>query len=73
MTDTPSETADPLPPPTPPEGADDPQTLLRSLPPVNEVLDAVGNAELEIAPREEWVEEVRQALSDLRALVDQRS
>ncbi len=59
----------PLPAPTPPEGAGDPQALLRTLPPVNGILDDLGAAELDLAPREEWLTEVRQALSDLRAKV----
>lgn len=62
----------PLPPPpepTMPPGAGDPQALLRSLPPVNEVLEVVGAEDLALAPREEWVVEIRQALADLRAKV----
>ncbi len=63
----------PLPAPTPPEGAGDPQALLRALPPVNGILDGLGSAELEMAPREEWLTEIRQSLSDLRAKVLSRS
>lgn len=59
----------PLSPPQPPEGAGDIQTLLRSLPPVGEIVQELGEAELAEAPRDEWVEEVRQALSELRAKV----
>lgn len=66
--DTPDPLA-PFPAPTPPEGAGDPQTLLRSLPPVNEVLEVVGDDDLALASREEWVVEIRQALADLRAKV----
>lgn len=69
MSTTEQEGVDPLPPPTPPAGAGDPQALLRTLPPVNEVLEGVGESHLAQAPREEWVEEIRQSLSDLRARV----
>ena len=59
----------PLPPPTPPAGAGDPQALLRTLPPVNEVLEVLETSDLAMAPREEWVVEIRQALSGLRAKI----
>ncbi len=59
----------PLPPPTPPEGAGEPQALLRTLPPVNEILADLDAAAFELAPHEEWKVEIRQALSDLRAKV----
>ena len=53
----------------PPEGAGDPAALLRRLPPVNDVLDAITDNDLDYAPREEWVEETRQALAELRAKI----
>ncbi|MDJ0973397.1 MAG: L-seryl-tRNA(Sec) selenium transferase [Planctomycetota bacterium] len=59
----------PLPKPVPPEGAGDVPTLLRSLPPVNEVVQDLSEADLAAASRDEWVEEVRQALSELRAKI----
>jgi L-seryl-tRNA(Ser) seleniumtransferase len=59
----------PLPPPEPPAGAGDPQALLRHLPPVNDVLAALEDGDLSYAPREEWVEEVRRALAELRAKI----
>ena len=64
-----SESPGPLPPPTPPAGAGDVQALLRSLPPVGELVEGVGDADLALAPRDEWVVEIRQSLSDLRAKV----
>jgi L-seryl-tRNA(Ser) seleniumtransferase len=60
---------DPLPPPKPPAGAGDPQAMLRGLPAVGDVLEVVGDVDLALAPRKEWVEEIRQALSDVRARV----
>ena len=69
MTPTEPDPTAPLPAPTPPPGAGDPQALLRRLPPVNEVLDTLGEADLARAPRAEWLTEVRQSLSDLRAQV----
>jgi len=59
----------PIPPPIPPSGAGDPQELLRSLPPVGAVADTLDDAALAFAPREEWVAEIRQALSELRARI----
>ena len=64
-----SETPGPIPSPTPPTDAGDIQALLRSLPPVGELIEGVTEAELALAPREEWVVEIRQSLSDLRAKV----
>ncbi|MDJ0521665.1 MAG: L-seryl-tRNA(Sec) selenium transferase [Planctomycetota bacterium] len=64
-----SDLTAPLPPPTPPAGAGNPQALLRTLPPVNDVLDSLDDAALELAPRAEWLSEVRQALSDVRAKI----
>lgn len=69
MSETSSYSPEPLPPPTPPEGAGDIQALLRSLPPVGELIDGVGKRGLVLAPREEWLVEIRQSLSDLRAKV----
>lgn len=69
MSESHSDVSEPLPPPTPPEGAGDPQALLRTLPPVGELIECVGDAELSLAPRDEWKTEIRQALSDLRAKV----
>lgn len=55
--------ADPRPvPPTPSD-------LLRRLPAVHEVLAARGPAEVEEASAEEWLEETRRALADVRAQV----
>jgi len=68
MTAEPDPTA-PLPAPMPPAGAGDPQALLRMLPPVNEILEGLDDPDLALAPREEWVAEIRQALSDVRAKV----
>ncbi len=59
----------PPPPPSPPEGAGDPQVLLRRLPPVNDVLAALADEDLAYAPRDEWLEDVRQALAEVRAKV----
>ena len=58
-----------LPPPRPPEGAGDPQAMLRRLPPVGEVVETITPADLEFAPRDEWVEELRQALAEVRAKI----
>jgi len=57
------------PPPKLPEGAGDPAALLRRLPPVNDVFAAILDADLAYAPREEWVDDVRQALAEVRAEV----
>ncbi|MHC5010980.1 MAG: L-seryl-tRNA(Sec) selenium transferase, partial [Planctomycetota bacterium] len=69
MTDDSTDLREPLPPPRPPEGAGDPKALLRRLPPVNDVLDALSEADLDFAPHDEWVEDTRQALAELRARV----
>jgi L-seryl-tRNA(Ser) seleniumtransferase len=45
------------------------QDLLRRLPPVNDVAAALTEEDLAHAPREEWVEEARGALAELRAKV----
>jgi L-seryl-tRNA(Ser) seleniumtransferase len=69
MTPPEPDPSEPLPAPAPPSGAGDPQALLRTLPAVHEVLETVGEQELGLAPREEWVAEIRQSLSELRARV----
>ncbi len=46
-----------------------PQELLRRIPPVNTVMAALKPESLAYAPAAEWTEEVRLALSDLRAKV----
>ncbi len=61
--------SEPLPRPKPPEGAGDIPALLRSLPPVGEVAQVLSDKDLAFAPREEWIEEIRQAISELRAKV----
>lgn len=58
---------EPPPPPEPPEGAGDPGALLRRLPPVNDVLHFLTEDDLAYASRDEWVEDVRQTLAELRA------
>jgi L-seryl-tRNA(Ser) seleniumtransferase len=45
------------------------QDLLRRLPPVHEVLASLAADDLAYAPREEWAEETRLALAELRAKV----
>jgi L-seryl-tRNA(Ser) seleniumtransferase len=69
--DAPSSAHDskPLPPPRPPAGAGDPKELLRRLPQVGVVAEGLGEAELAFAPREEWTEELRQAVAEVRAKV----
>ncbi len=69
MTGESSEALSPLPPPSPPEGAGDQQALLRALPPVNDVVDGLSEEQLAFAPREEWVEEIRQSLAEQRAKI----
>ncbi len=69
MSPKPPAVPDLPPPPQPPEGAGDPAALLRRLPPVNDVLAALGDGDLAYAPREEWVEDVRQALAEVRAKI----
>ena len=64
-----SNELEPLPRPTPPEGAGNPGALLRDLPKVDAVLDTLSEADLADAPREEWLEEVRQAIAEVRAKV----
>jgi L-seryl-tRNA(Ser) seleniumtransferase len=49
--------------------AKDGKDLLRRLPPVNDVVASLGPGDLAYAPREEWVEETRLALAELRAKV----
>lgn len=58
-----------LPPPRPPPGAGDPGALLRRLPPVGAVAEALAPEQLAFAPREEWVEELRHALAEVRARI----
>src|SRR5262245_10414741 len=58
-----------LPPPAPPAGAGDPAALLRRLPQVGTVAEALTPDLLAFAPREEWVEELRQALAETRAKI----
>ena len=60
---------EPLPRPTPPEGAGNPGALLRELPRINDVLDVLTPSDLDDAPRDEWLEEIRQAVAELRAKV----
>lgn len=69
MSPTDSDVLPPPPPPRPPEGAGDAGVLLRRLPPVNDVLAALAEDDLRYAPREEWVDDVRQALAEVRAKV----
>ncbi len=69
VTDPAPDVLPPLRPPSPPEGAGDPAALVRRLPPVNDVLGALSPDDLRYAPREEWVEDVRQALAEVRARV----
>jgi L-seryl-tRNA(Ser) seleniumtransferase len=45
------------------------QDLLRRLPPVGSVLEALSEADLAYAPVAEWTEETRRALAELRARV----
>jgi L-seryl-tRNA(Ser) seleniumtransferase len=59
----------PLPPPKPPPGAGDAQELLRRLPQVGQVGETLGAADLAFAPREEWTEELRHAVAEVRAKV----
>jgi len=68
MAEPPAPVSD-LPPPRFPEGAGDPAALLRRLPPVNDVLDALSPQDLAYAPRDEWVEDVRHALAEVRASI----
>jgi L-seryl-tRNA(Ser) seleniumtransferase len=58
-----------LPPPRPPPGAGDPKELLRRLPQVGVVAEGLTSADLAFAPREEWTEELRHALAELRARI----
>src|SRR5262245_11611878 len=46
-----------------------PQELLRRLPPVNGVIAALGKDDLDYASHDEWVEETRLALAEVRAKV----
>lgn len=59
----------PLPAPRPPAGAGDAQALLRGLPAVAAVLETLSVADHALAPHAEWSEEIRQALSEVRAKV----
>ena len=59
----------PLPRPVPPEGAGAPRTLLRRLPRMNDLLSDLDASALSVAPREEWLDALRQALAELRARV----
>lgn len=59
----------PLPAPRPPPGAGDPGELLRRLPAVGALLEALAPGDRALAPHEEWGEELRQALSEVRARV----
>jgi L-seryl-tRNA(Ser) seleniumtransferase len=68
MPDAP-EAPSPPPPPRPPEGAGDPQALLRRLPSVHVVLERVDAQAEALASREEWTEEIRHALAEMRANV----
>lgn len=65
----PPDTPAALPPPRMPPGAGDPRELLRRLPQVGSVAEALTPAHLAFAPREEWAEELRQAVAELRARV----
>ena len=69
MSSNPPDVPDLPPPPQLPEGTGDPAFLLRRLPPVNDVLAAITEQDLAYAPREEWVEDVRQALAEVRAKI----
>jgi L-seryl-tRNA(Ser) seleniumtransferase len=69
MSDDATRHREPLPPPRAPDGAGDAAALLRRLPPVNDILAGLSEEDLAFAPREEWLEEVRQALAELRAKV----
>lgn len=57
----------PLPRPTPPAGAGDVPALLRRLPRMNDLLEHLPADALDLAPREEWVDALRQALEEVRA------
>ena len=65
----PTDAQKPLPEPKPPAGAGDPGALLRQLPRMNDVLGTLGDADLAVAPRGEWLDALRQALAELRARV----
>jgi L-seryl-tRNA(Ser) seleniumtransferase len=43
--------------------------MLRRLPPVGEAVEALTEADLAFAPREEWVEELRHAVAEVRAKI----